>query len=523
MTEQRKVPHNAGDQSCGVAQPNKASSGPRCGFCTLPVLAGDMSETPVMAGLPPPSPLSLKAYGVVDPDPDPEGLGSVSASRSYIAVAVLCYINLVNYMDWFTVAGVLKDVQSHFHLQDNTAGLLHTAPVFGYLGDRYNRKIILSAGIVLWSGVTLGSSFIPKSMAWMFFISRGLVGIGTASYSTITPTIIADLFQKDRRTWVLSVFYIFIPVGSGLGYILSASMAGATGFWGWGFRVTPCMGFVGLAFLLFVVPGSARNAAKKQVGKTPAEECGTSSTWIQDISSLARNRSFIWSSLGVTAMTFVTGALGFWMPLFLDRAQCILDNLPQCQTDQSDSDNSRIFGGVTIATGILGVIIGAEAARRYKKINTRADPLICAVGLLTSAPCMYLAIMLAQDSIVATYILIALGEFLLSLNWAVVTDILLHVVKPHRQSTAVSLQLFGAHLLGDAGSPFLIGIISDTIRNHKTQLYFWSFRSLQYSFVVSIVVTILGGGCFLMTAFYIEEDGKEAAPPVQGHSDACLP
>ncbi|XP_066491111.1 protein spinster homolog 3 [Tiliqua scincoides] len=481
-----------------------------------------MSEARVSAGLPPPSPLPLKTFGTVDSDQDQQGSGKISAARSYGAVAVLCYINLVNYMDWFTVAGVLQDIQVYFQLGDKTAGLLHTvfilcfllsAPVFGYIGDRYNRKIILSAGMVLWSGVTLGSSYIPKSMAWLFFISRGLVGIGTASYSTVTPTIIADLFQKDRRTWVLSVFYIFIPVGSGLGYILSAGMAEATGYWGFGFRVTPGMGLVGLVLLIFLVPISARNAAQKHAGKTQAEEGDTSSTWIQDISILARNRSFIWSSLGVTAMTFVTGALGFWMPLFLDRAEVILGRVPPCQKDQCNTLNSRIFGGVTIATGILGVILGAEAARRYKKINARADPLICAVGLLTSAPCMYLAVMLAQDSILAAYILIAFGEFLLSLNWAIVTDILLHVVKPQRQSTAVSLQLFGAHLLGDAGSPFLIGIISDTIKSHKTSSHFWSFRSLQYSFVVCVVVTILGGGCFLITAFYIEEDGKEAAPP----------
>lgn len=48
---------------------------------------------------------------------------------------------------------------------------------------------------------------------WMFFLSRGLVGIGTASYSTIAPTIIADLFEEGKRTTMLSIFYIFIPVG----------------------------------------------------------------------------------------------------------------------------------------------------------------------------------------------------------------------------------------------------------------------------------------------------------------------
>lgn len=40
------------------------------------------------------------------------------------------------------------------------------APVFGYLGDRYNRRIIMSVGITFWSVVTLGSSFTPKEVRY---------------------------------------------------------------------------------------------------------------------------------------------------------------------------------------------------------------------------------------------------------------------------------------------------------------------------------------------------------------------
>ena len=42
---------------------------------------------------------------------------------------------------------------------------------------------------------------------------RGLVGVGEASYSTIAPTIIADLFSAGSRTKMLMVFYFAIPVG----------------------------------------------------------------------------------------------------------------------------------------------------------------------------------------------------------------------------------------------------------------------------------------------------------------------
>nr|XP_056720969.1 protein spinster homolog 3-like [Euleptes europaea] len=476
------------------------------------------------AGLSCQPPLPSKLYGTIEPKEESEGQGEFSRKRSYLAVAVLCYINLVNYMDWFVVPGVLEKIQIFFSFGDSEAGLLHTAfilcflfsaPLFGYLGDRYNRKIILSAGILLWSGVTLGSSFIAESMAWLFFISRGLVGVGTASYSTVAPSIIADLFEKDRRTWVLSIFYIFIPVGSGLGYILSSTMEQATGNWSWGFRVTPCMGAVGLALLVLLVPESSHRAAKKHVENVG--EQGENSTWCKDISSLCRNWSFVWSSLGVTVLTFVTGALSFWIPTFLCRAQFLHSNVSSSRQEKCSASNSMIFGGMTVAVGILGVVTGAEAARRYKKINAQGDPIICAVGLLASAPCLYLAIMLAQDSIVATYIFIALGEFLLSLNWAVVTDILLYVVKPERQSTAMSLQLCVSHLLGDAGSPYLIGMISDAVQ--KSQAHpsvLWSFRSLQYSFVLCAFVSILGGGFFLLTAFHVEEDRIKAAMPIQG-------
>uniref|UniRef100_A0A8D2LP76 Sphingolipid transporter 3 (putative) n=1 Tax=Varanus komodoensis TaxID=61221 RepID=A0A8D2LP76_VARKO len=441
---------------------------------------------------------------------EPQGLARSPTKRSYLAIGVLCYLNLVNYMDWFVVPGVLLELQKYFSLEDRSAGLLHTvfvlcflfsAPLFGYLGDQYKRKIILSAGIALWSGVTLGSSFIPHSMAWLFFITRGLVGAGTASYSTVAPTIIADLFEKDHRTWMLSLFYICIPVGSGLGYITSSGMAQATGHWGWGFRVScPCL-TCPFSTPFFVIAGASEPPSGAAMCVFPLLH--------------PRSWSFLWSSLGVTAMAFVTGALGFWVPVFLSRAQRLLDLTPLCKRDLCDNSNSRIFGGMTIATGILGVIAGAEAARRYRKINPKADPLICALGSLTSAPCIYLAIILAQESTVATYIFIALAEFLLSLNWAIVADILLYVVKPSCQSTAMSLQILVSHLLGDAGSPSLIGM--NSLLEQGDHTYLWEFRSLQYSFVICAFVGVLGGGCFLLTAFRIEEDQKKAAePPGQG-------
>ena len=48
---------------------------------------------------------------------------------------------------------------------------------------------------------------------WAFLGSRAMVGIGEASYSTIAPTIISDMFVKEARSQMLALFYFAIPVG----------------------------------------------------------------------------------------------------------------------------------------------------------------------------------------------------------------------------------------------------------------------------------------------------------------------
>ncbi|XP_063453546.1 protein spinster homolog 1 isoform X4 [Pan paniscus] len=214
--------------------------------------------------------------------PDQEGLQRItglSPGRSALIVAVLCYINLLNYMDRFTVAGVLPDIEQFFNIGDSSSGLIQTvfissymvlAPVFGYLGDRYNRKYLMCGGIAFWSLVTLGSSFIPGEHFWLLLLTRGLVGVGEASYSTIAPTLIADLFVADQRSRMLSIFYFAIPVGSGLGYIAGSKVKDMAGDWHWALRIFIFIGETLLSMnwaivadiLLYVVIPTRRSTAE---------------------------------------------------------------------------------------------------------------------------------------------------------------------------------------------------------------------------------------------------------------------
>ncbi|KAJ8681342.1 hypothetical protein QAD02_017129 [Eretmocerus hayati] len=447
------------------------------------------------------------------------GIGSVTLAE-WTAVLVLCFVNLINYMDRFTIAGVLTSVKEELGMSDTGSGLLQTAfivsymvfaPLFGYLGDRYNRKVIMSAGVFLWCLTTFVGSYM-KSYEWFLFF-RALVGVGEASYSTIAPTIISDLFIKDVRSKMLAMFYFAIPVGSGLGYIIGGETARLTGCWRWGLRITPILGIVAIVLIILLVRDPAR-------GEKEGGAHLSITSWSDDVHALLRNRSFMYSTAGFTCVSFVTGALAFWGPTFIQYGLRLQYNQREISTDEV----AYKFGVIAMVAGLIGVPFGSILAQKLRVRWPQADPLICAVGLLISAPLIFLGSVFASSNALACYTLIFLGQLALNLNWSIVADMLLYVVMPTRRSTAEAFQILFAHALGDAGSPSLIGVISDSLKHvllpnltigwvepKLTELLsdddpIVEFRSLQYALFLTIFIEILGSLFFFLTALYIEKD-----------------
>ncbi|XP_060060169.1 sphingosine-1-phosphate transporter SPNS2 isoform X1 [Erinaceus europaeus] len=545
-------------------------------------LSGSVRRAPSGPASTPGCAAPAKGPGAQQPKPASLGRGRGAAA------AILSLGNVLNYLDRYTVAGVLLDIQQHFGVKDRGAGLLQSdcvqaslliwdihegqkmasllsataeggsvkmnyppdtpfeslvpkekegtgirqepcrygssykvdrlvficsfmvaAPIFGYLGDRFNRKVILSCGIFFWSAVTFSSSFIPQQHFWLLVLSRGLVGIGEASYSTIAPTIIGDLFTKNTRTLMLSVFYFAIPLGSGLGYITGSSVKQAAGDWHWALRVSPILGMITGTLILVLVPVTKRGLADQLGGQLKAR-----TSWLRDMKALIRNRSYVFSSLATSAVSFATGALGMWIPLYLHRAQVVQKTAETCNSPPCGAKDSLIFGAITCFTGFLGVVTGAGATRWCRLRTQRADPLVCAVGMLGSAIFICLIFVAAKSSIVGAYICIFVGETLLFSNWAITADILMYVVIPTRRATAVALQSFTSHLLGDAGSPYLIGFISDVIRQSTKDSPLWEFLSLGYALMLCPFVVVLGGMFFLATALFFLSDRAKAEQQV---------
>lgn len=418
--------------------------------------------------------------------------------QALVSIAVLCCINLLNYMDRFTVAAVLEDIIKEYHIDNSQAGLLQTSfiisymllsPLFGFLGDRgspgtlWSRKTIMLGGVLVWSAVTLASSFVPSNSFALFLLTRCLVGIGEASYNTVSTPIVADLFVGDARTVALIAFNLQVPLGSGLGYVIGGQVAKLTGSWRWALRVTPGLGVCCVLLLLLIFREPARGQAEKSTHMR-------ATSWRDDLRHLLRNRSFILNTLGFTAVAFVAGALTWWTPVMLD-----LDL--QLRGGPVSSDKAALgFGIVVCVAGLAGVTLGSELARRLRHRVPNIDPIVNGAGLILAGPALWATLYLVPFSIYLTLALMFFTELLLCLNWALVNEITLRVIVPTRRSMATSLNILIGHLLGDAGSPYLIGLASDLIgRGSKSvQIHFTGLQSAMYC---CCFVSVLGGAAFL--------------------------
>jgi len=475
-----------------------------------------------------------------------------------VTVLVLVYVNLINYMDRSTVAGMLERIKQDksFNItQDKYLGLLQTAfvvcymmfaPVFGYLGDRYSRKWLLAIGISFWSLSTLIGSFMHNF--WLFLMFRALVGIGEASYSVVAPAIISDLFAKDERSSVLALFYFAIPVGTGLGYIVGSEVAGATDDWRWGLRVTPIMGAVAVLMIIFLMIDPCRGEADGSKLKPTSP--------ISDMKSLMRNKSYVFATIAFTCVCYVAGALMWWGPNFaFVGAKSACGNKANCGSITLANVSFK-FGIVMTLSGLLGVPAGSYIAQIIRHQIPNADPIVCAVTLLISVPILFFGFVTANYSLSFCYGLTFFAGLLLNANWSIVSDMTLYIVIPTRRGVATATQILVSHMFGDAFSPYLIGALADsfkplisptanlslsagTINDNIPFLpgtgqqmqsfeltpeeYDLEFKALEYSLFTCCFFQALGAFFFFVVSWYVISDKSKAERQIACNADMVGP
>ncbi len=403
---------------------------------------------------------------------------SIRAS-AWTALLLLTALNFLNYIDRSVLFAVQELVKNEFKVSDAEIGYLTSAffvcymiaaPLIVPLADRYPRKWIMAAGALVWSLATLLSAVTHNYTELL--IRHTVVGIGEATFVAISPAYLSDLFPEHRRGRIMGLFYLATPVGTALGYLIGGYL-GARHGWRMPFTICALPGFL-LAVAVMGLKEPVRGASDRLAD---SQERGS-------IRGLFRNKAYWSVTLAAAMMTFAIGGLQVWMPTFLTRIR----EIPLARAN-------LVFGGMTVVAGTVATVLGGWLGDRLLRRTPAGYQLISALGMSIAIPAIAIAI---YKSGPVMFPAIFVGEFFLLLNTAPLNAALVNSVSARIRATALAVNIFVIHLLGDAFSPTLIGYISDR-------------TNLQLGMMTMIVAVALSAGIL----FY----GMRFAPPIHPTDD----
>jgi MFS family permease len=355
---------------------------------------------------------------------------------------ILTGLNLFNYLDRYVLSAVLPKIQETLHLDDAQGGTLGTAfmlgyfvtaPFFGLLGDRLSRKWLIALGIFIWSIGTVFSGLAGGFTALVWF--RVMVGVGEASYATISPSVISDKFSGPKRNTALTIFYVAIPVGAALGNFIGGQVA-AHASWRDAFIWAGAPGLL-LALVLLPFADTPRNPEAQAAPKPTA----------RDVLNLFRLPNYVLVVLGYTAYTFALGGFQHWGSSFLQRVH----NVPV--------DRAGTFFLASLAvSGLVATFLGGLVASALQRRTPAGYATVLGVSVTLAVPVAFVALSL-RNTAAAMWVLAA-AMFLLFLSTGPTNTLILETVPAHLRASAMAASIFTIHLFGDMLSPRIVGQIS---------------------------------------------------------------
>jgi len=366
---------------------------------------------------------------------------------AYYGLAVVTLLNFLNYIDRYILAAVLPRMQSELGLTNTQAGLLATAflvayfttsPIFGVLGDRLSRTRLMALGVSAWSVATAATGIMQSFGQLMS--ARSFVGIGEAAYATISPALLSDYFRRSQRGRAFAIFYVAIPVGAAVGYLLGGWIEPTLG-WRAAFYVVGLPGIV-LALLALTVTDPPRGATEEAAGAATSQPIAVT------LRGFAQNGAYIGTVLGSAAYTFAVSGLAFWMPEYLLRVRGV--NL---------SSANFMVGSVTVVAGLGGTFVGGYLGDLLSGRMKHGHLWISGLSSIAAIVPTWFALTVGSAPGYVVWLFVA--EFLLFLSTGPVNVAIVSVVPIGARAMAMAVSIFTIHLLGDAISPPIIGVLAD--------------------------------------------------------------
>ncbi len=354
-------------------------------------------------------------------------------------------VNILNYLDRYLVAAVLPLLMVDLHLNNEEAGRLTSAfvfgyfafsPIFGSLGDRYSRPKLMAIGIGLWSVATIATGFTSTILS--FIAVRIFVGIGEASFTSIAPGYLKDRIQDPVKVnQALALFFSAIPVGSALGYVVGGYVGHHYG-WQNAFLLGGVPGLI-LALFFLRFPDTRVRSTEETPGNF----------W-QNLRQIARV-PILWFAIGGYVLNnFALTGIGAFVAKHGVNLGFALDDI------------NMKFGLILVCTGFIGTMVGGRISSKIAARSQDASlSMLKFVGIsaLLAVPCLAYAFVTDNHWMFLT--MCFFGELFVFAGVAPINSIIVLCCPPHLVALTQGVTIFFLNLFGSLAAPWVIGWVAD--------------------------------------------------------------
>ncbi len=384
-----------------------------------------------------------------------------SRAYAWLVVAVLVAAALVAFIDRQVVAIVVDPMKADLGVNDAQIGWLYgvfavfyavAALPIAWLADRRSRKLIIAAGIFFWSLMTMACGV--SRTFWQVLLARIGVGIGEATLTPATTSLVGDLFPREQVPLALSIVQSGPIMGSGIAFIIGGYVLGLV-------QDAPPLilpGFGELSawqqtFLYLGAPGLLLAFLFALLREPPRRACVSASHggWGDLIAFYRRNaRTLLLHHFGFLSLVLAGYAFVFWTVSWFVRVH-----------GQEAAEASWIFGWIFLLAGPTGPVLVALLARSMSaRGHADANILAAMVGGL-AAGLLVVAVQFAPNASLA-YVLYVPALIAVNSPYGLAAGALPVITPPHLRARVASVYLF-VSALGMMLGPPITGLFNEVV------------------------------------------------------------
>jgi predicted MFS family arabinose efflux permease len=369
-------------------------------------------------------------------------------SSSGYALVVLFAINLMNFFDRQLLGGVGEGIRREWALSDTALGLLGTVFTLlyavvglplGRLSDRIARRKILAGGVFVWSLLTAMSG-LARSFGQLIVARLG-VGVGEATCSPASTSVIGDLYPSTARARAVAVWMLGLPLGLGL-----ANGAGGWILQNWGWRN---------AFYIAAIPGlmcavAAWSMHEPKRGTLEEHAVGERVRPGNPYMLVLSTPTMLWVIVSGALHNFNMYALGAFVSPFLVRFH-----------HMTFVNAGWVAACVYGFSGIFGLTVGGWLADRLYAKRVDGRLIVGTAAIVICTPLMYLGLGRPAGDVLGFALLMGVGVGVMFAYYSTVYSTIHDVVEPSLRGTAMALYFFAMYVLGASMGPVGTGLVSD--------------------------------------------------------------